>query len=90
MGECNLDKIEYAELYGETSQETEREYPSHWEILTRNANIPWRSEIPYTGENGNVASSNRRKEHIESKPTIKKLVNRFLKYCELLGQFEAS
>jgi hypothetical protein len=91
MGECNLDKIEYAELYGENSQETEDEYPSKWEILTRNANIPWRSEIPYTGENGDcVASSGRGIDHIENKPITKKLINGFLKYCELLGKSEAS
>ena len=91
MGECNLDKIEYAELYGENSQETDDEYPSKWEILTRNANIPWRSEIPYTGENGDcVASSRRRMDHIENKTVTIKLIDHFLKYYELLGRLEVT
>jgi len=91
MGECNLDKIEYAELYGDNSQETEDEYPPKWEILTRNANIPWRSEIPCTGENGDcVTSSCRRIDHIENKPMTKKLIDHFLKYYELLGRLEVS
>lgn len=88
MGECSLDKIEYAELYSATNEETE-ECPSHWEILTRNANISWRHEIPYTGENGNYVSSSRRMEHIEAKPITKNLVKRFLKYYEILGKLEA-
>jgi len=35
MGECNLDKIEYAELYAETVPGTEGEGLSHWEILAK-------------------------------------------------------
>jgi hypothetical protein len=91
MGECNLDKIEYAELYGETFPGMEGEALSRWEILARNADIPWRSEILGTGENGNnITSSGRRTEHIEYKPKSKRLINRVLKYYELLGKFEAS
>ena len=95
MGECNLDKIEYSELHGENfpdnGQNVEGEVPSRWEILARNADLPWRSEIPCTGENGNdITSSRRRMEHIESEPKPKKLLNRFLKYYELLGKLEAS
>jgi hypothetical protein len=91
MGECNLDKIEYAELYAETVPGTEGEGLSRQEILARNADIPWRSEIEGTGENGNIiTSSSRRTEHIESKPTSKNLLNHFLTYYELLGKLEAS
>jgi hypothetical protein len=56
MGECNLDKIEWAD-FDDGSPENVEEVPSHWEILTRNANILWRCEIPCTGENGNAISS---------------------------------
>ena len=91
MGECNLDKNEYAELYGETFPGMEGEALSRWKILARYADIPWRSEILGTGENGNIiTSSGRRTEHIESKPTSKNLLNRFLTYYELLGKLEAS
>ena len=91
MGECNLDKIEYAELYGETFPGIDVEVLSHWEILARNADIPWRTEIQGTGENGNnILCSGRRIDHIESKPKSKRLLNRFLRYYELLGKLEAS
>jgi hypothetical protein len=95
MGECNLDKIEYTELHGENfpdmAQDGEGKVLSRWEILARNADLPWRSEIPCTGENGNdITSSRRRMEHIESEPKSKRLLNRFLKYYELLGKLEAS
>ena len=91
MGECNLDKNEYAELYGETLHGMEWEALSRWEILARNADIPWRTEIQGTGENGNnILCSGRRTEHIESKPKSKGLLNRFLRYYELLGKLEAS
>jgi hypothetical protein len=41
MSECYINKIEGEEVG-----------LSRWEILARNANQPWRFEIPCTGENG--------------------------------------
>ena len=52
MSECYINKIKYVNLFGGYSIEDEEEGLSRWEILARNANLPWRFEIPCTGENG--------------------------------------
>ena len=52
MSECYINKIECVELFGGYSIEGEEVGLSRWEILARNANLPWRFEIPCTGENG--------------------------------------
>ena len=57
MGECNLDQIEYADLYGVLSQEIPNEIYSRRKIIAGKVETPWRCEIPCTGENGNNFSS---------------------------------
>jgi hypothetical protein len=52
MSECYINKIEYVNLFGGYSIKDEEEGLSRWEILARNANLPWRFELPCTGENG--------------------------------------
>jgi hypothetical protein len=52
MSECYIDKLEYVDLFGVYSIDDEEEGLSRWEILARNANLPWRFEIPCAGENG--------------------------------------
>jgi len=56
MGESNLDKFERADLFDNDSNECTEEFPSRWEILTRNADLPWIGEIPKVGKSINVAS----------------------------------
>ena len=52
MGEFNLGKIEFVNLCDLAATEIEDDFSRRWEILTRNANIPWRFELTCPGENG--------------------------------------
>ncbi len=56
MGESNLDKFERADLFDNDSKENIEEFPSRWEILTRNADLPWIREISKVGKSINVVS----------------------------------
>jgi hypothetical protein len=56
MGESNLDKFERADLFDNDSKEIIEEFPSRWEILTRNADLPWIREISNVGKSINIAS----------------------------------
>jgi len=51
VGECYLDRIECMDLHGDTSSEIEKEGLSHWELITRNADIPLVCIIPRSMEN---------------------------------------
>ena len=51
MGEYNLDQIERADFYHDTSSEIEEGGLSHWEPITRNADIPLACIIPRSMEN---------------------------------------
>ena len=54
MGESNLDKFERADLFDNGSKESTEEFPSRWEILNRNADLPWIREISNVGKSINV------------------------------------
>jgi hypothetical protein len=89
MGECNLDKIEYADLHGP-------EYPEivHATHFRRRAasmvENDWRTEIPCTGENGNVIASGCVETRQREEGLVKNnVINCLLKYFEILGQIEA-
>jgi hypothetical protein len=89
MGECNLDNIEREELRGP-------EYPeianaAHFRLrLASTVDDDWRCEIPSTGENGNViASGCIENERTEEFLVKNKVINRVLKYFEILGKIEA-
>jgi hypothetical protein len=89
MGECNLDKIEYADLHGP-------EYPEIGHAtnfrrrVTSIVENDWRTEIPCTGENGNVIASGCTENNRPNEFLVKnKVINGFLKYFEALGNIEA-
>jgi hypothetical protein len=91
MGECNLDKIEYADLHGPDYPEIG--HATHFQRRTASiVENDWRTEIPCTGENGNVIATgcNETKQTIEETMVKHKLVNRLLKYFEILGKIEAN
>jgi hypothetical protein len=89
MGECNLDKIEYAVSYDVDPQKISDEVYSCRRIAYRMAAISWRFEIPCTEGNGNsITSGNLEIEQIVKKSPIKRMAYRFLKYFEILGRIE--
>jgi len=90
MGECNLDKIEYADLHGPEYPEIGNALQFRRRIASITGN-DWRTEIPCTGENGNVVASgcNEPKQTIEEPLTNNKIIKGFLKYFEVLGKIEA-
>jgi hypothetical protein len=51
MKRNNLDQIELEGHHDQDSLEIGEEIPSRWEIMSRNADIPWRYGIPSLGEN---------------------------------------
>ncbi len=51
MKKSNLDQTELAAYHDQDSFELGMEIPSRWEIMSRNADIPWRYGIPSLGEN---------------------------------------
>lgn len=54
MTELISDKIEHEEMKGMDTNDSAGIIPSRWEILTRNADIPWECIIPATWENDNA------------------------------------
>jgi hypothetical protein len=51
MKHSNLDQIELAPYRDIDMAEPGDKIPSRWEIMSRNADIPWRYGIPSLGEN---------------------------------------
>jgi hypothetical protein len=51
MKHSNLDQIELAPYRDIDTTEPGEKIPSRWEIMSRNADIPWRYGIPSLGEN---------------------------------------
>jgi hypothetical protein len=51
MKHSNLDQIELAPYRDLDATESVEKIPSRWEIMSRNADIPWRYGIPSLGEN---------------------------------------
>lgn len=51
MKHSNLDQIEVLLYRDMDANEPEKKIPSRWEIMSRNADIPWRYGIPSLGEN---------------------------------------
>lgn len=54
MTELISDKIELEEAQDLGANDSAGIIPSRWEILTRNADIPWECIIPATWENDNA------------------------------------
>ena len=54
MTELISDKIEHEETKDVGTNDRAAVIPSRWEILTRNADIPWECIIPATWENDNA------------------------------------
>jgi hypothetical protein len=54
MTELISDKIEHEEMKDMGTNDSAGVIPSRWEILTRNADIPWECIIPATWENDNA------------------------------------
>jgi hypothetical protein len=91
MGECNLDKIEYTDLHG--PEYPEIGHATHFRRRTISmVESDWRTEIPCTGENGNVIATgcNELKQTIEAPLTNNKIIKGLLKYFEILGNIEAN
>ena len=90
MGECNLDKIEYADLHGPEYPEIGNAHQFRRRVASMTGN-DWRTEILYTGENGNVIATgyNEPKQTIEAPMTNNKIIKGLLKYFEILGNIEA-
>jgi hypothetical protein len=57
MIQNNLEQIECLDFCNFNYLEVQEQVPSRWEIISKNADIPWQAEIPCTGENGNIVSS---------------------------------
>ena len=55
--ESDIYKLEPADNYENETDENDEKVPTRWELLILDGDIPWRCEIPYTGENGNCFSS---------------------------------
>ena len=55
--ESDIYKLEPADNYENETDENDEKDPTRWELLILEGDIPWRCEIPYTGENGNCFSS---------------------------------
>ena len=51
MRKLNLDQIELAPYRDLDATESGEKILSRWEIMSRNADIPWRYGIPSLGEN---------------------------------------
>ena len=51
MKRSNLNQIELTAYRDLDSLEINEDVPSRWEIMSRNADIPWRYGIPSLGEN---------------------------------------
>ena len=58
MKHSNLDQIELLPYRDRDSNELEEKTPSRWEIMSRNADIPWRYGIPSLGENLKIGFPN--------------------------------
>jgi hypothetical protein len=49
-----ISDITGEEMKGKGTSDSAEVIPSRWEILTRNADIPWECTIPSTWENDNA------------------------------------
>jgi hypothetical protein len=54
MEECNIFNDRYSELFGVDAPELTQDFSSHWEILTRNADVPLSRWLPCIGETGDL------------------------------------
>jgi hypothetical protein len=58
MKHSNLDQIELVPYRDLDVTESGDKNPSRWEIMSRNADIPWRYGIPSLGENLKIGFPN--------------------------------